>query len=81
MESFFAHDDAYTILILAVIGVCISGTFIAWFWFKHLRTAMELELKRDLAERGMSAAEIRAVIEAGPSGKPEREDRDRRRMV
>jgi hypothetical protein len=75
METFFSHDEAYVVLILAVIGLCLSTTFITAFWFKHLRSEKELDLKRELAERGMSAEEICAVINAGTHRRSDRKDK------
>jgi hypothetical protein len=71
METFFANKEAYPVLILLVIGISVVIPFIAQYWYKTRRAEMELGLKQAMVERGMSAADICAVIEAGKSGQPE----------
>lgn len=68
MDTFFAHKDAYMVLFTVIVGLAVSGPFLVYYWFKGRRAEMEIELKRELAQRGMSAAEICAVIEAGNKG-------------
>lgn len=73
MEIFFSHKDAYPVLMILIIGLCVAIPFIAHYWYKARRAEMELSLKQAMVERGMSAAEICAVIEAGESGEPDTE--------
>jgi hypothetical protein len=47
---------------------------IATFWYKISKTTSENELKRTLAERGMSAEEIERVVTAKPSQERRSED-------
>ena len=68
METFFASDGAYLVLIFAAVSIPASAAIIANCWFKLRRDEMLVSLKRELADRGMSADEIRAVIEATPHG-------------
>lgn len=42
---------------------------VGYFWYKVAKTTSENELKRTLAERGMSAEEIERVVAAKPGGK------------
>jgi hypothetical protein len=73
METFFAHKDAYAVLGAVGIAVCIAGPFVAYYWFQARRAEMVLSLKQSMIERGMSADEICAVMEAGESPKPDAE--------
>ena len=68
METFFAKDGAYVVLTFAALSVPAAAAVIAYFWYKLRRDEMLAGLKRDLAAHGMSAEEIRAVIEAVPHG-------------
>ncbi len=69
MEVFFSHKDAYVVLALLVAGLTVALPFVAQFWFKARRAEMELSLKQAMVERGMSAAEICAVMEAGEASR------------
>jgi hypothetical protein len=71
MEDFFVHKDAYAVLTVVAITIGVVIPFVAHYWYRLRRAEMELSLKQAMVERGMSAAEIWAVIEAGESGKPE----------
>jgi hypothetical protein len=55
---------------LLIVGGAISGPFIARYWYKARRAEMELSLKQSMIERGMTAQQICAVIEAGEERKP-----------
>jgi len=48
---------------------------VATFWYKIAKTTSENELKRTLAERGMSAEEIERVVAAKPSKGKRSQDR------
>jgi uncharacterized protein YgbK (DUF1537 family) len=69
MDVFFAHKDAYPVLMIIAIALAVAGPLTVASWLKARRAELELLLKRELAERGMSAAEICAVVEAGASRK------------
>jgi hypothetical protein len=77
VELFFSHKDAYPLL--AVVGVILGivVTVVANLWYKMRRVEMEISLKQAMVERGMSAPEICAVIEAGRREKPELDREER----
>jgi hypothetical protein len=54
--------------ILMGTGIPIVA-IVATFWYKTAKATSENELKRTLAERGMSAEEIERVVAAKPGGK------------
>jgi hypothetical protein len=58
--------------VILIIGVCISGPFVASYWYKTRRAEVDGTLKQAMIERGMTAEQICAVIEAGDGRKPER---------
>jgi hypothetical protein len=66
-------EIAFVTLIGAVVGiVCISFNVCR----RKIRVAQfDFELKRDMLQRGLSAEDIRTVIEAGRPTVPERESR------
>lgn len=68
METFFAKDGAYVVLTFAALSIPMAVAAVAYFWYKLRRDEMLTSLKRDLSDRGMTAEEIRAVIEAAPQG-------------
>jgi len=68
METFLANDGAYVVLAFAALSIPATAATVAYFWYKLRRDEMLASLKRELSERGMSAEEIRAVIEAAPHG-------------
>jgi hypothetical protein len=54
---------------LLIVGAAISGPFLARYWYKARRAEMESSLKQSMIERGMTAEQICAVIEAGEERK------------
>ena len=68
METFFAKDGAYVVLTFAALSIPAAAAILAYFWYKVRRDEMLTSLKRELSARGMSAEEIRTVIEAAPHG-------------
>ena len=68
METFFANDGAYVVLAYAALSIPAAAAIVAYFWYKLRRDEMLARLKRELSDHGMSAEEIRAVIEAAPHG-------------
>ena len=68
MDNFLANDGAYVFLTFAALALSAATAVVAYFWYKLRREEMLVALKRELAERGMAAEEIRAVIEASPPG-------------
>jgi hypothetical protein len=71
METFFSHNDAYAVVGLLGLGLCAAVPFLAHYWYKIRRAELELSLKQAMVERGMSAADICAVIEAGEAARPD----------
>jgi hypothetical protein len=80
VEPFSSFGDIYSIVLLGIIGgtvalliigAAISGPFLARYWYKARRAEMELSLKQTMVERGMTAQQICAVMEAGTPPKPE----------
>jgi hypothetical protein len=68
METFFANDGAYVVLAFAALSIPAAVAIVAYFWYKLRRDEMLAGLKRELSDRGMTAEQIRAVIEAAPHG-------------
>jgi hypothetical protein len=68
METFVANDGAYVVLGFAALSIPAAAATVAYFWYQLRRDEMLAGLKRELADRGMTAEEIRAVIEAEPRG-------------
>jgi hypothetical protein len=66
METFFANDGAYIAIAFAALAVPAAGAVVAYFWYKLRREEMLTLLKQEMVERGMSADDIRTVIEANP---------------
>jgi hypothetical protein len=73
-------DDVYNIVQLGIIGAAvltliigaaISGPFMARYWYKARRAEMESTLKQSMIERGMTAEQICAVIQATDEPKPQ----------
>jgi hypothetical protein len=71
METFLANKDAYPVLGVLVVGLSVALPIIAHYWYRARRAEMELSLKQAMVERGMSADEICAVIEAGEVARPD----------
>jgi hypothetical protein len=81
MDTFLSNREAYPVLMMMVIGICVAGPFVAKYWYKARRSEMELGLKQAMVERGMSAAEICSVIEAGEGSKADEEHETRGQSV
>jgi hypothetical protein len=67
METFLANDGAYVAIAFAAIAIPAAAAVVAYFWFRLRREEMLNALKHEMVERGMSADEIRTVIEASAS--------------
>lgn len=63
----FLSDPAF--MLFSCIALCTCVPVMASAWQKVKESEHRAALKRDLAERGMSAAEICSVLEAGEKGK------------
>jgi hypothetical protein len=57
---------------LLIIGLCIAGPFMARYWYKARKAELDSSLKQAMIERGMTAQQICAVIEASDERTPER---------
>jgi hypothetical protein len=68
METFFAKDGAYVVLTFAALSIPAAAAIVAYFWYKLRRDEMLAKLKQELSARGVSAEDIRTVIEAVPHG-------------
>jgi hypothetical protein len=56
---------------LLIIGASIAGPFMARYWYKTRRAELDSALKQSMLERGMTAQQICAVIEASEDRKAE----------
>jgi hypothetical protein len=71
METFFGHQDAGIALVFMAAGLTVVGSIFAHYWFKLRREEIRAGLKQAMLDRGMSAYEIRTVIEAGSDELPD----------
>ena len=55
METFVANDRAYVALAFAAVSVPTAAATVAYLWYKLRRDQMLTTLKRELADRGMTA--------------------------
>ena len=55
----------------AIVLICIVPS-IAHYWWKARQAEIDAELKRQMLERGMSAEEIRTVLESSTQGAKKR---------
>jgi hypothetical protein len=72
MSEFLQHwDSAYLIPITAIVVGCLTGIIcrISDNWRKVRMSEMELGLKQDMLQRGMSAEEIDRVMTASSTGR------------
>jgi hypothetical protein len=66
VQEFFSNKASYVALIFIVVfGIPMVARVVGYFWYKARRDELLACLKRDMLERGLSAEEIRTVIEAG----------------
>jgi hypothetical protein len=71
MTEFLSRFDAgETIGLVAVVGglLCAITAIVAGTWQKVRRSEIVAALKQDMLNRGMSAEDIRTVLEAGSRG-------------
>jgi hypothetical protein len=80
MAAYYFSHVLQFVLILGLFGA-VGGPLIAYVWLHHKRTDKELQLKLTLAERGMSAAEICAIVEAGRRPRERTEEIAEARMI
>jgi hypothetical protein len=72
MNEFLAKFDAGQLIALVAVGggllcgiICGTAAIIMDYWHKIRRTETAAALKQDMLNRGMSADEIRIVMDAG----------------
>jgi hypothetical protein len=72
LPALFASDEE-TMLIWVVIGAICIVPSISYYLYRWRKTELDIELKRDMIARGMSADEIERVLSAGsPAWKSEK---------
>jgi hypothetical protein len=71
MDTFFRHQDAWIALVFTAVGFTVVGSIYVYYWFTLRREEIRAGLKQTMLERGMSAYEIRTVIEAGSDEVPD----------
>lgn len=81
MQESVTHLDSGDVVAIVSMSLTFVTALVGWLtlqWRWHRRTEMEVALKRDMVERGLSAREIERVLGAslgGPVGEPEDDDR------
>ncbi len=50
---------------LSIVAICLLAPIIGICWYKVHKTNAMIALKQDMLDRGMSAEEIKMVLEAG----------------
>jgi hypothetical protein len=68
MAEFLSYIDSHNIVqLVALVLTAISGTAIAIvaIWLGYRKSELTIQLKQDMLTRGMSAEEIKMVLEAG----------------
>jgi hypothetical protein len=67
VEFLSRFDGGELIAIIAIVGGLLIGlvVMIADYWHKIRKAEIAAKLKHDMLDRGMSAEEIRIVLEAG----------------
>jgi hypothetical protein len=60
------------IAVIAIVGGLLVGLFVmmADYWHRIRKAEIAAKLKHDMLDRGMSAEEIRIVLEAGTKKSP-----------
>jgi hypothetical protein len=68
METFLANDAGVVIAVLVTVGLPVA----LYYWFEYRKAELNASLKHAMIERGMSAEEIKMVLEA-PSEEKEKD--------
>ncbi len=68
-EVFSRFDAGEMIGLVAVAGGLLCGltAIVMGIWYEHRKAEMNAVLKQDMLNRGMSADDIRMVLDAGTS--------------
>ena len=66
------YSPGELIALVSIVGglVCGTVTIVAVYWSSSHKANMEAKLKADMLDRGMSAAEIADVLQAGSATHP-----------
>jgi hypothetical protein len=70
MSDFLGRLNSADLSALCSLVLFFIAGMIVWLslqWRLHRRTEMEIALKRDMVNRGMSAQDIERVLRAGPA--------------
>ncbi len=70
--SKFRSDDFIGLEAVVAVFICVMTIIIARYWCKIRQADNLAKLKSDMINRGMSAEEIRAVLEVGTQSSLER---------
>jgi hypothetical protein len=67
VELLSKFDAGELIAVIAIVGGLICGTIvmIGDYWYKIRKAELQAKLKQEMLERGMSADEMRDVLEVG----------------
>ena len=63
--SKFRSDELVGMITIIGILIFLLSPIIGFFWYKIHKTSTNAALKQDMLNRGMSAEEIKTVLEAG----------------
>jgi len=66
--QFVRPTDAVPMLSILLAPVILLGPFVAHYWYKLRVKQWEMSLKHTMLEKGMSAEEIKMVLEASTPG-------------
>ena len=68
MDNNSLNAVAVPIISVLLAPVIILGPFVAHYWYKLRVKQWEMSLKHTMLEKGMSAEEIKSVLEASATG-------------
>jgi hypothetical protein len=64
--SKFRSDEIIGMLTIVGGLIFLLVSIVGYYWHKIHKTSVHAALKQDMLNRGMSAEEIKTVLEAGP---------------
>jgi hypothetical protein len=70
--SKFRSDDFIALVAVVGVFICVMTLIVARYWYKTRQADNLTRLKSDMINRGMSAEEIRVVLEVGAKTSLER---------
>jgi hypothetical protein len=66
MPDLLSHPEVLIpIATLSIVAICLLAPIIAICWYKVHKTNTTAALKQDMLNRGISAEEIKMILEAG----------------